>query len=106
MKRFTSIFTAVAVALTLMMSVMPMTVFAAYKLTKNDGSAIPARIDVGESFNIKVDGAKVYFYSDNKEVATVGKKNGLLTAVGPGSVTLVARRQTSIVSVAIVFPVD
>ena len=69
MKRFTSIFTAVAVALTLMMSVMPMTVFAAYKLTKNDGSAIPARIDVGESFNIKVDGAKVYFYSDNKEVA-------------------------------------
>ena len=57
MKRFTSIFTAVAVALTLMMSVMPMTVFAAYKLTKNDGSAIPARIDVGESFNIKVDGA-------------------------------------------------
>ena len=88
MKRFTSIFTAVAVALTLMMSVMPMTVFAAYKLTKNDGSAIPARIDVGESFNIKVDGAKVYFYSDNKEVATVGKKNGLLTAVGPGSVKI------------------
>lgn len=77
MKRFTSIFTAVAVALTLMMSVMPMTVFAAYKLTKNDGSAIPARIDVGESFNIKVDGAKVYFYSDNKEVATVGKKKRL-----------------------------
>ena len=34
MKRFTSIFTAVAVALTLMMSVMPMTVFAAYKLTR------------------------------------------------------------------------
>ena len=95
MKRFTSIFTAVAVALTLMMSVMPMTVFAAYKLTKNDGSAIPARIDVGESFNIKVDGAKVYFYSDNKEVATVGKKNGLLTAVGPGSVKIKGVNQST-----------
>ena len=88
MKRFISIFTAVAVALTLMMSVMPMTVFAAYKLTKTDGSAIPAIIDVGESFKIKVDGAEVYFYSDNKDVATVGKRNGVLTAVGPGSVQI------------------
>lgn len=88
MKRFISIFTAVAVALTLMMSVMPMTVFAAYKLTKTDGSVIPSIIDVGESFKIKVDGAEVYFYSDNKDVATVGKRNGVLTAVGPGSVQI------------------
>ncbi|MFR0870308.1 MAG: hypothetical protein ACLSG5_02460 [Oscillospiraceae bacterium] len=94
MKRFTSIFTAVAVALTLMMSVMPMTVFAAYKLTKNDGSAIPARIDVGESFNIKVDGAKVYFYSDNKEWRQ-SAKNGLLTAVGPGSVKIKGVNQST-----------
>lgn len=78
MKRFTSIFTAVAVALTLMMSVMPMTVFAAYKLTKNDGSAIPARIDVGESFNIKVDGAKVYFIRIIKKWRQSAKKTACL----------------------------
>ena len=95
MKRFTSIFTAVAVVLTLMMSVMPMTVFAAYKLTQNDGSAIPAIIDVGESFKIKVDGAEVYFYSDNKEVATIGKRNGVLTAVGPGSVKIKGVNQST-----------
>ena len=78
MKRFTSIFTAVAVALTLMMSVMPMTVFAAYKLTKNDGSAIPARIDVGESFNIKVDGAKVIFIRIIKKWRQSAKKTACL----------------------------
>ena len=78
MKRFTSIFTAVAVALTLMMSVMPMTVFAAYKLTKNDGSAIPARIDVGESFNIRLTVRKFIFIRIIKKWRQSAKKTACL----------------------------
>lgn len=88
MKRITSVFTAFAVVLTLMMYVMPMTVFAAYKLTMEDGTAVPAMIDVGDSFKIKVDGANVYFYSDDKNVVTVGKTSGKLTAVGPGEASI------------------
>ena len=88
MKRITSVFTAFAVVLTLMMYVMPMTAFAAYKLTMEDGTAVPAMIDVGDSFKIKVDGANVYFYSDDKNVVTVGKTSGKLTAVGPGEASI------------------
>ncbi|MBP0984843.1 MAG: Ig-like domain-containing protein [Oscillospiraceae bacterium] len=88
MKRITSVFTAFAVVLTLMIYVMPMTAFAAYKLTMEDGTAVPAMIDVGDSFKIKVEGANVYFYSDDKNVVTVGKTSGKLTAVGPGEASI------------------
>ena len=65
--------------------------FAASKITLKSGAAAPSTIYAGHSYNLKVAGVKVKFYTSNKKVATIGATTGKLKAVAPGTVKITAK---------------
>ena len=64
--------------------------FAA-SITLESGAAAPITIYAGETYDLKVEGVKVKFYSDDKSVATIGLITGELKAVAPGTVKITAK---------------
>ena len=64
--------------------------FAA-SITLEGGAVAPITIYAGKTYDLKVEGVKVKFYSDNKSVATIGLITGELKAVAPGTVKITAK---------------
>lgn len=66
---------------------------AASKITLKSGAAAPASIYTGHSYTLKVAGTSVYFYSNNKSIATIGKTTGKMKVVAPGTVKITAKNR-------------
>ena len=66
-------------------------VSAASKITLKSGVAAPASIYTGHSYTLKVAGTSVYFYTNNKSIATIGKTTGKMKVIAPGTVKITAK---------------
>lgn len=69
----------------------PSTAQAASRITLKNGAYAPTTVYTGHSYDLKVAGQKVKFYSGDKTVATIGLSTGILKAVAPGTVTITAK---------------
>ena len=83
-----ALFLAFAMVVTM---VHPFSVSAASKITLKSGAAAPSTIYAGHTYNLKVKGTAVKFYSSNKKIATIGATTGKMKAVAPGSVKITAK---------------
>ena len=83
-----ALFLAFAMVVTM---VHPFSVSAASKITLKSGAAAPSTVYAGHTYNLKVKGTAVKFYTSNKKVATVGLTTGKMKPVAPGSVKITAK---------------
>ncbi len=83
---------ALFLALALMITIVDTNaVSAASKITLKSGAAAPASIYTGHSYTLKVAGTSVYFYTNNKSIATIGKTTGKMKVIAPGTVKITAK---------------
>ena len=80
-----------ALVLALLTQLAPVPALAASKITLKSGAAAPSTVYAGHSYNLKVSGVDVNFYSSNKAAATIGKITGKLKPLKPGSVKVTAK---------------
>ena len=85
-----ALFLAFAMVVTM---VHPFSVSAASKITLKSGAAAPSTIYAGHTYNLKVKGTAVKFYTSNKKIATIGATTGKMKAVAPGSVKITAKNK-------------
>lgn len=70
---------------------MSFPVLAESKITLKSGAAAPVSVYTGHTYNLKVAGTAVKFYSSNKKVVIIGLTTGKFKPVASGSVKITAK---------------
>lgn len=66
---------------------------AAIKFTLTNGKVPSSTLYANHNYTLKVKGQKVYYYSSNKNIASIDKYSGKLTVKEPGTITISAKKR-------------